>query len=244
MSEAQTRHHSRELEDALTALDGTVLPLSLRGVQEASVRRQYAAAIKAAVAEIRGEVASGALTPEQGAVRAGQVRNIILAQSRARSSELGRAWAEAIKQEGKTFPELVEKYAQRLFQKAPAALSEAERDGVMREIIGAAARDNAQVSGALRFLGPASRGLVALSIGLAIYEVYESPDRPREALHQGVLIGSGAVGSYVVGALGVSLVCGPGAPVCAGVFLVVGGIGFALGADYFWRRLQPGEPKR
>ena len=42
----------------------------------------------------------------------------------------------------------------------------------------------------------------------------------------------------VAGAVGVSLVCGPGAPVCAGVFILVGGIAFAAGADYFWRRLD------
>ncbi len=245
MSDASSRvrHSNRDLEDALIALDGTVLPLSSRVLFDATVRRQYVQAIKAAVAEIQADVASGAITPEQGAMRANQIRNVIMEQGRARSSEVGRAVAEFLKKEGLTLPKLIEKYAMLEFKRVPAALTAPEREAVMHVIIAAAARDNVKVTGMLRFLGPASRGLVALSVGLAIYDIYNSEDRPHEALHQGVLAGSGAVGSYVVGALGVSLVCGPGAPVCAGIFVIVGGVSFAVGADYFWHRLQPGDDR-
>jgi len=158
--------------------------------------------------------------------------------TRDRSSDFGRAVAERLKPQSPTFEELIARYAERLFQQAPEALTEAQRGAVMREIIAAAARDNARVSGMLRFLGPASRGVMALSLGLAIHDVYQAPNRPKEALHQGVVLGAGVGGSYVAGAVGVSLVCGPGAPVCAGVFILVGGIAFAAGADYFWRRLD------
>ena len=234
----------QHLQDALDALDSTALPLGLRGMQDAEARSFYRRAIRDAVAEIRAEVERGDLTPEQGAARARDVRNEIMELTRTRSSDIGRALAERLKQQGKTLEELTERYAQRLFSKPGAALTEAERGGVMREIIAAAARDNPRVSGMLRFLGPASRGLVALTVGLAILDVYRSPDRPREALHQGVPAGSGTLGSYAAGALGASLVCGPGAPVCVGIFVIVGGVGFTLGADFFWRRLQPGDGHR
>lgn len=177
-------------------------------------------------------------------MRAQQLRNEIMELSRTRGSELGRAWAERLKLQGKTLEELTERYAQRLFRKPPAGLTEAERSGVMREIIAAAARDNPQVSATLPFLGPASRGLLALSVGMAIVEIYNAPDRPQEALHLGVLAGAGTLGSYAAGALGASLVCGPGAPVYVGIFVVAGGVGFTLGGDFFWRRLHPGDGQR
>lgn len=228
----------QRLEDALTALDGSALPFASRFIQDDRARQQYRQSIREAIAEIRADVASEQLTPEQGALRARQLRDEIMNLTRERSSDLGRAVAERLKPQSPTFEELIARYAERLFQQTPEALTETQRGAVMREIIAAAARDNVRVSGMLRYLGPASRGVMALSLGLAIYDVYQSPNRPKEALHQGVVLGAGMGGSYVVGAVGVSLVCGPGAPICAGVFILVGGIAFAAGADYFWHRLD------
>lgn len=234
----------RELDEALAALEGTAGPFGVRTIQDAQVRARYRDAIRDASAEIRAEVAAGRLTPTEGAARATAMRNEILDLSRRQSSEFYRALAERLKAQGKTLDELVERYAQRLYTRSAAALTSAERDAVMHEVIAAAGRDNVRVSSMLRFLGPASRGLIALSVGLAIYDIYTAPDRPKEALHQGVVAGSGMAGSYLLGAAGASLVCGPGAPVCVGVFVLVGGVGFALGADYFWRRAQPGDGHR
>jgi hypothetical protein len=234
----------QRLNDALTDLDGGAVSFAARFIQDARVRQQYRQSIREAGAEIRADVAAGRITPEQGAMRAGQLRNEIMALARARSSDLGRAMAQSLKFEGKTFAELVARYATRLFQQDVATLTLEQRNVVMREILAAAARDNAQVSGVLRFLGPASRGVMALSLGLAVYEVYRAPDRPKEALHQGVALGAGLGGSYVVGAVATSFVCGPGAPVCVGIFIVAGAIGFSAGADYFWRRLATTDGSR
>ncbi len=85
---------------------------------------------------------------------------------------------------------------------------------------------------------------MALSLGLAVYDIYRAPDRPKEALHQGVVLGAGLGGSYIVGAVATSFVCGPGAPVCAGIFIAVGAIGFSAGADYFWRRMSTADGSR
>ena len=239
------------LQEALDALDATVLPFGLRGIQEAGVRSFYRRAIHDAVAEIRAEVGRGVLTVEQAAIRAQQVRNEILELARIRSSELGRSIAEWLKLHGKTMEELTEYYARKLFSKAGAELTEIERSGVMREIIAGAARENPGIRNLLRFLGPACRGVVALTIGLAIYAIYKSPDWPREALHQGVVAGAG-VGGALVGGLGATLACAAAAPVCVGGFILVGSVGgavvtdhyFPLAADFFWRRLHPGDGHR
>ena len=234
----------QRLQDALSELDSAAVSFALRFIQDDRVRQQYRQSIRAAGAEITADVSAGRITPEQGAMRAVDLRNEIMGLARARSSDLGRAMSESLKFEGKTFDELVARYASRLFQQDVAALTLEQRNLVMREIIAAAARDNAQVSGILRFLGPASRGVMALSLGLALFDVYRAPDRPKEALHQGVVLGAGLGGGYIAGAVATSLVCGPGAPVCAGIFIAVGAIGFSAGADYFWRKLSPGDGRR
>ncbi len=85
---------------------------------------------------------------------------------------------------------------------------------------------------------------MALSLGLAVYDIYRSPDRPREVLHQGVVLGAGLGGSFIEGAVATPLVCGPGVPPCAGAFILVGGITFSAGADYFWHKLAPADGSR
>jgi hypothetical protein len=227
----------QRLADAMTELDSAAVSFAMRFIQDDLGRQQYRQSIREAGVEISAEVASGRITPEQGAMRAQELRNEIMVLARSRTSDLGRAMAESLKFEGKTFEELASRYATRLFQQDAAALTLEQRNVVMREIIAAAARDNARVSGMLRFLGPAARGVMALSLGLAVYDVFRSPDRPKEALHQTVILGAGLGGSYIVGAVATSFVCGPGAHVCAGIFIAVGAIGFSAGADFFWHRL-------
>jgi hypothetical protein len=227
----------RRLGDALLALEAAGVPFAARAINDEAVRQQYRRSIQDAVQEIIAEVDSGQVSAEIAAARAVDMRNTLMDLARQRSSDLGRAIAEQLKPSGKTLEELIAYRARQLFNKAPEALTGEQRTAVMREIIAGAARDRPAVTGALRFLGPASRGLVALSIGLAIYDIYEAPDHLKEAGHQGVVAGAGLGGSLVVGALGTSLVCGPGAPVCAGIFVLVGGVAFSVGADFWWRRL-------
>jgi hypothetical protein len=231
----------KRLHDALFALEAVGDSFAARCINDNAVRQQYRRSIQDAVAEIEADVNSGSVDVEAAAEHAVLLRNNLMDLSRSRSSEVGRAFAKSLKSEGKTFAELLEYRASKMFGKIPAALTAEERTAVMRAIISGAARDNVEVTNALRFLGGASRGLVALSVGLAIYDIYQAPDHEKETVHQGILAGAGLGGGYVVGALGVSLVCGPGAPICAGVFVLVGGAAFTLGADYWWHRLQGAE---
>ena len=226
----------RRLGEALLALEAAGIPFAARMINDDNVRRQYRRSIQDAVREILSDVELGTISADAGAARASDVRNSLMELSRLRTSDVGRAMAQRLKVQGKTLPELIAKYARDMFRTTPEALTGEQNTAVMRGIIEAAARDNPGVTNTLRGLGLASRGLVALSVGLAIYEIYRSPDPVREAGHQVVVVGAGAVGSVIVGALGTSLVCGPGAPVCAGIFVVVGGVAFALGADYWWHR--------
>jgi hypothetical protein len=229
----------QRLGEALVALNAAVNPFAARIINDAAVREQYRQGIRAAIREIIDDVNAGRISPETGALRAKQIRDVLMELARQRSSDVGRAMAESLKAQAPTFEQLIAYRARQLFSKALQALSSEERTAVMRAIIERAARDRPAVTSALRFLGPAARGVVALSIGLAIYDIYRAPDHGREALHRGALAGAGLDGSLLIGAVGTSLVCEPGAPVCAAVFALVGGVAFTLGANYWWQRLGP-----
>src|SRR4051794_4876217 len=88
------------LEAELDALDSAAVPFGLRFIKDARARELYRESIRHAVAEIRSAVARGSLTPEEGAEQARMVRNELIELARSRSSGLGRAWAEKLKQQG------------------------------------------------------------------------------------------------------------------------------------------------
>ena len=169
-------------------------------------------------------------------MRAQQLRNEIMALARARTSDLGRAMAERLKFEGKTFEELTARYAARLFKQDVATLTLEQRDVVMRaDHRRRRARQRAGRAG-YAFSGPgvARRNGAVARLGRLRRLSCARPTERSAA--PGCCNRWGSGGSYVVGAVATSFVCGPGAPVCAGIFIAVGAIGFSASADYFWRR--------
>jgi hypothetical protein len=127
--------------------------------------------------------------------------------------------------------QLQAKYAARLFGKEFGELAAAEQDAVFLEIVRAAGRPNPRFTAAASGLGKVGKGLLIVSLAFAVYNVASS-DRPgREAVKQGAGIGAGFLGS-VAGGAAAGLACGPGAPVCVGVGALVGGVLFAVGADF------------
>ncbi len=84
---------------------------------------------------IRNEVSAGRLTFKEGAEEANKVRNALLDASRLKSSDLGRAIAEAAKGSGLTLAELEAYYAQKLLKRGFDSLSQAEKNRVWLEIV-------------------------------------------------------------------------------------------------------------
>ena len=155
-----------------------------------------------------------------------------------------------MKEEGKTAPELIERYSRRLIDQSPDirarygldaldASSEAYRvryNQVLREvgqsrevsteIIRAAGRPNRIITGVARVnrvLGPVGN---AASLVISGYEIYDAPESERMhviARETGGLVGGtlGAIGGGMAGAWVASLACGPGAPVCALIVSVI-----------------------
>ena len=218
------------LDEALLLLESSSANFGERFIQDAGVRANYVAEARRFAEEVVADVQAGRLTPKQGAERANLMRNSLLDAARLKSSDIGRAAAEAEKATSLTIAQLMEKYAQKLFSREFVQLTAAEQDAVFMEIAKAAGRPNQGFTAAARNLGRVGRGLIVVSIALAAYSVATS-DRPgREAAKQGANFGIGFLGS-VAGGAAAGLVCGPGAPVCVGVGAFIGGVAFAFGTD-------------
>ncbi|WP_336295648.1 hypothetical protein [Cronobacter dublinensis] len=98
-----------KFEGAINALQGDVSAAADRLTIDPRLRLQYARLIKEMSADLRAKANAGMISWEQAAREAQQTRNLIMDMVRVRSTPLGRAMAERMKSEGKTFNELVAK---------------------------------------------------------------------------------------------------------------------------------------
>ena len=224
-----------ELDRALELLRVEALNFGNRFIRDAQVRSGYLAETERLAREIRVEVAAGRITPSEGAAIANATRNDIMEAARLRSSDLGRAQAEALKKTGKTLPELQELYAKKLFGRSFDNLAQSQKNRVFLEIIDASGRPRPQVNAKVARLGKLGRGLFVLSIGISIYNVATAEDKADATAREGVGFAGGALGGAAGGGAA-GLICGPGAPVCVTIGVFVGGALGALGADisYDW----------
>ena len=202
---------------------------------------------------------SGKISHLQAREMASQARNELLAATRQKLSPGGKAFSEAIKEEGKTLPELVTKYSESALKKNPelsakyglktldktSPLFEAAKyETAMREvgesalaseeIIKAAGRTGKTITVLAKFTKVAGPIGTAIGVGISGYEVITAPEgekldvfgRETSGLAGGTL---GSIGGGLVAGWTASLLCGPGAPVCAIVvsLVVVGGAAYA-----------------
>jgi hypothetical protein len=62
-----------------------------------------------------------------------------------------------------------------------------------------------------------------VTAALATYQILNAENKIKETARQGLIVGGGAAGGLLAG-LGVSALCGPGAPICAFAVVIVGTI--------------------
>ena len=228
------------LERPLDEFETEAFNFAARFIPDHNLRLQYEAKVKEMAESILDEFRRGEISADEGAKLANQLRNEILETARGASSDVGRAWAQKLKAEGKTLVDLQEKYAQEIFQREFEALTDAERNDVFLAIIEASGRVRPSVLVTSVRLSKFSKGLLFVTVAVAVYQVATSTRPGREAVKQGAVMATGmGVGALFGAAAATSLVCGPGAPVCVGIFVFVGGGLAAYGADvefdHFWK---------
>jgi hypothetical protein len=221
---------SAELAAALDALRADAFAFGTRFVSDARVRRAYLEAVRDAANELMWRARSGQITYAQAATEANTIRNALLETARSQTSEVMRAYVKTLKAEGLTLESLIARHAKDLFGKAPEALTAVERDQVMRRILEGAARARPSATAGARMVGRLGRGLIWLSVGIAFYNVWQAEDPGKQAVKEGAILGAGMVGAMAGGAAA-GLVCGPAAPVCSGIGVLVGGALFAFGVS-------------
>lgn len=66
---------------------------------------------------------------------------------------------------------------------------------------------------------------------VATYQILNAENEPKQTARQGIIVSSGAAGG-ILAVMGVSALCGPGAPICAIAVVLVGSVagGVAGGA--------------
>lgn len=228
MSEVYDRN---ALDGALSQLESAAFNFAHRFINDGRVRMSYIKQTQQLSAEFRSLVANGQMTPEMAANQVQQIRNEILEAQRLRTSDIGRAKAINLKSTGLTMETLVEKYAFEKFKKPFTALSAQQQSKVYLEIIESSGRPRPAVNASAAKYTKLGRGLLVVTLGVAIYNVSVADNKTKAVAREGVVITGGFAGGAAGGALA-GLACGPGAPVCVTVGVFVGGALGALGADY------------
>ena len=155
--------------------------------------------------------------------------------TRGRSTPVGRAMAENLKQKRKTLNELVAKKTTEIFGRNAqfSRLSAADKNRVFGEIVKSAGKSNLVVTARMRKLSHAGRGLLVLSLAISVYAVATSDQKASTLKREVATTGAGILGGATGGAHA-GLAFGPGAPVSVTVGAFVGGAMAAFGVHYFW----------
>jgi len=234
--------HNDDFRRELELFEAEAANFARVSIQDATVRKQYQQLIRQMSADIVGKVEAGKLSPREAAVLANQARNNLLGPLRDNSSALGKSIAEWMKKNGRTMEELTAKYAGEKFKAPFGKLSAAQQNEVYLEIAKAAGRDNPNVSKWVSRFGKAGKALAFVSIGVAIYNISTATDKARAIAKEGATFGGGVLGGAMGGGAA-GLLCGPGAPVCSGVGIIVGGILGGLGVDLAFDALWAESPE-
>lgn len=154
---------------------------------------------------------------------------------RARSTPVGRAFAESMKLKGYSINQLIalktiELYGeQAIFSRLPSA----KQNAIYASIVTSAGKANVHVARAMTGLTYAGRGVIFLALALSAYKIATSSNKvaafQKELVSNGVSIAGGIVGGALAG-----LACGPAAPICVTVGAFVGGALAAFGTGYIW----------
>lgn len=222
------------LEEAIAGMEGAATRFSLDAIKDAQTRTSYAANIKRVSTQVRADVAAGRISSQAGVEFCYEMRNKIMAEHRKITSATGLAKAEQYKKTPPALPQLFEKYATSKFGKSYEALTAEQKKQIHYEVIESSGRDNAKFTKGTERLRVMGKVGILVTAAFATYEILNADNKVKETARQGMIIGGGAAGGLLAG-FGVSLICGPGAPVCAIAVVLagsaVGGIAGSVAAD-------------
>jgi hypothetical protein len=202
---------------------------------DTQARLLYIQEIKQMSDRLRASAIAGRMTWAAAAREAQETRNLIMGIVRARSTPVGRSFAEKLKLKGYSLNQLIAAKTIELHGENAifSRLSSVKQNSVYASIVTSAGKTNRQVTRAMANLSYAGRGVLFLSLALSAYHIANSSNKVavfrKELAVNGVSIVGGIAGGAVAG-----LACGPAAPVCVTVGAFVGGALAAFGVSYSW----------
>lgn len=239
----RTNNLQSSLDRAIRAFESEGFSFGVRFIQDGPVRENYFREIRKMSASIEQRVlkplGNERLSPMEGAAEANRLRNEIMKAARLKSSDIGAAWARKIKKEDRTLPQLQERYAQEQFGRPFDKLKGTEQDQIYLTIVKSSGRDLDTVTHLVRWGGRMAKGLVLLTLALAVYNIVTTDDHLDAFLREEGDASAGFLAGVAGGEAG--LFCGPLAFVCVPVGVFAGGVLGAYGMDdlFTWMRKQP-----
>lgn len=229
------------LEEAIAGLEGAATRFSLDAINDAQTRASYIANIKRVSEQVRADVLAGKVSARDGVDFCYEMRNKIMAEHRKITSVQALARAEQYKKTPPTLPQLFEKYAAETFDQPYESLNAEQKKQVHYKVIESSGRDSAKFTKGTERLRLMGKVGILVTATFATYEILNAENKVKETARQGIIIGGGAAGGLLAG-LGVSLLCGPGAPFCAIAVVLAGsaagGIAGSIAADALDEELE------
>jgi hypothetical protein len=219
--------HNPELEQAIRSMEATAINFAYQFINISNVRSEYIRLTSEMSRNLRFAYDSGEMSAKAAAEAANGMRNQIMEQSRAKSASLGKAMARNLKAKGLVLDDLLEKVAQKAFQRPFSSLNNAEQTAAYLEVVASAGRARPSASAFAARAGAAGRAFFILGIGIAVYNIANAEDKAWQTGREAANIGGGFAGGAAAGALaGVWF-----GPLGVAVGVVVGGVAGSLLSD-------------
>jgi hypothetical protein len=229
------------LEIAIAAFEGAATRFSLDAISDANARSSYMRNIRRISEQALEDAKAGRISSREAMEYCYEMRNKIMAEHRKFTSAQGLAAAELKKKDPPPISKLLDKYSQTNFNIDYDKLSESQKSKVHYSIVESSGRDNARVTKGTQRMRIIGKVGILVTATLATYEIVSADNKVKETARQGLIVGFGSLGGLVA-ALGISSICGPGAPVCAVALVLLGsttgGIAGSLTADYMDEELE------
>jgi hypothetical protein len=220
----KTHELKNPLELAIHEFEAVAMRFALDFINDAKQREIYKNRIIAVREQVLSDVKNGKMTLNDGAAYCNEMRNHIMRESRLASSPEGRAYAQKLKPDtGVPLEDILNKKSHEAYKKPYEMLTKLERDAVHYEIIRSSAKDRLSVTRGTARLRLMGNALIVVTGVLAVHAIMNAEDKRRETVIQASSIGGGVAGGAIAG-LTVSVFCGPGAPVCAVVIVLIGSV--------------------
>lgn len=192
----------KKLERAIATLQGDVNAASGVLYVDPKLRLEYSRRIKAMSDDLYAKASRGIISWEKAAEEANQTRNLLMELIRYRSTPVGKALAQKMKAQGKTLNELIAYKTKALYGDKVNFnnLSVSQKNAVYSAVVQSAGKSNLEVNIKMQRLSGAGRGLIFLSLAVAVYQIYEAEDRVLETQRQLAISSAGIAGAWGGGA--------------------------------------------